>query len=137
MRKHALWLALALSTALALPALAQQGDYEDEPAAGEEASALQEYGSSVGNRFLVGLNGLITFPADPPMATVDPLAEFEELPVPVVSKRVFGFFQGTLLGAYRLGMAPFDMLFAPITPMKMLSPEPRYMLFPGVEHDWY
>jgi hypothetical protein len=28
-------------------------------------------------------------------------------------------------------MGAFDLLFAPLTPMKVLSPEPRYMLFPA------
>ena len=38
------------------------------------------------------------------------------------------------LGAARRAM---DILFAPLTPMKMLSPEPRYMIFPDVTHEEY
>jgi len=135
MRKPAFWLGLVLSMLLAMPVLAQ-GVYDDA-GEDEDQTALGAYGSEVSNRFLMGANGFITFPADPAMATVQPREEFEELPLPVVSKRVVGFFQGTLLGAYRLGMGTLDMLFAPLTPMRMLSPEPRYMLFPDVEHDWY
>ena len=32
------------------------------------------------NNLLAGLNGLITFPADPVMSTIDPPEEFGELP---------------------------------------------------------
>ena len=135
MRKPAFWLVFVCCMALALPVLAQ-GVYDD---AGEDADqgAFAAWGSEVGNRFLMGANGFVTFPADPAMGTVEPREEFEELPLAVVSKRVAGLLQGTLLGAYRLGMGTLDMLFAPVTPMRMLSPEPRYMLFSDVEHDWY
>jgi hypothetical protein len=133
MRTLAPWLVFVLLTTLALPALAQ-GQYDDDE---EEQSGFEAYRSSVGNRFLMGVNGLITFPADPAMATVQPREEFDELPLAFASKRVVGLLQGILLGAYRLGTAPLDMLFAPLTPMRMLSPEPRFMLFPNVEHEWY
>jgi hypothetical protein len=135
MRKPLSGLVFILCVGLALPALAQ-GVYEEDSGGGEE-SALAAYGSNVGNRFLMGVNGLITFPADPAMGTVRPREEFEELPLAFATKRVVGLLQGTLLGAYRLGTAPLDMLFAPLTPMRMLSPAPRYMLFPNVEHEWY
>jgi hypothetical protein len=135
MRKPAFWIAFILSTAVALPALAQ-GVYDDGGDEGEQ-SAFEAYRSNVSNRFLVGVNGLVTFPADPAMGTVQPREEFDDLPLAFASKRVVGLLQGTLLGAYRAGTAPLDMLFAPLTPMRMLSPEPRYMLFPDVEHEWY
>ena len=51
--------------------------------------------------------------------------------------RVVGLCQGTLLGGYRVGMGALDVVFSPMTPFLMLSPEPRYMIFPGVEHDEY
>jgi hypothetical protein len=113
---------------LALPAWSQD---DDEP------GALAEYGSTVANRALMGVTSLVTSPADPVMAVVEPREEFERLPVAVVTSRVVGLVQGTLLGAYRLGMGTLDLLFAPLTPMRMLSPEPRYQLFEGVEHEWY
>lgn len=136
MRKRSLWLVFLLSTALALPALGQEGTYDDDDD-GEELTGFAAYWSETSNRFLMGFNGLITFPADPVMGTVQPREEFDELPLAVASKRVAGFLQGMLLGTFRLGTAPLDMLFAPINPMRMLSPEPRYMLFPGVKHEWY
>jgi hypothetical protein len=113
-----------------------------KPDAAEEAKqaawsdfgkGFAEYGKSVGNRFLVGLNSLVTFPADPVMDTVKPREEFKKLPLSAGTKYIAGFGQGLLLGAYRAGMGVFDVLMAPLTPMKELSPEPRWMIFPGVE----
>jgi hypothetical protein len=102
----------------------------------EEADAWwSEYGKNVGNRYMVGLNSLITFPADPVMDTVKPRDEFEELPLADYGpKYVAGLGTGVMLSMYRAGMGVFDVLFAPLTPMKVLSPEPRYMIFPGAAH---
>lgn len=127
-----LGVAVLLATLLAVPAWSQ--DDEDE-----EPGEFAQYASRVQNRFLMGVNSLITWPADPVMGAVDPREEFDELPVAVVSKRIVGLLQGTLLGAYRAGTGALDVVFAPITPMRMLSAEPRYQLFEseGVEHEWY
>jgi hypothetical protein len=103
----------------------------------EEDSAFAEYGKSVGNRYLMGLNSLITFPADPVMSTVQPADEFDALPLAPATKYPVGFVQGTMLSMYRASMGTLDLLFAPLTPMKMLSPEPRYMIFPDVTHEEY
>jgi len=117
-----------------------------QPDAAEEArqnawsefgKSLGEYGKSVGNRFLVGVNSLVTFPADPVMDTVKPREEFNKLPLSAGTKYIAGFGQGVLLGAYRAGMGVFDVVFAPLTPMKELSPEPRWMIFPGVEPEGF
>jgi len=96
-----------------------------------------EYGKSVGNRFLVGVNSLVTFPADPVMDTIKPRDEFNKLPLAAGTKYIAGFGQGVLLGAYRAGMGVFDVVMAPLTPMKELSPEPRWMIFPGVEPEGF
>ena len=142
MRRFLIWLAFLLACGLAMPALAQDDDWdewEDDEEWEDEEGAAGEYFSVVGDKFLMGLNSLITWPADPVMGYVEPIEEFdewEEMPVGFISRRMLGFLQGTLLGVYRLCMGPLDMLFAPITPMVMLSPEPRYMLF-DVEHDYY
>lgn len=143
---------------LAGPALAEDDDVIEEPkvelevesleqkaaeAAAEEAeaeetaTAWKEYGSSVGTRYLVALNSLVTFPADPVMGAVTPREEFNELPLAVATKYPVGFLQGSMLSVFRATMGTFDILFAPLTPMKMLSPEPRYMIFPDVEHPEY
>lgn len=109
----------------------------EEAEAEETATAWREYGSSVGTRYLVALNSLVTFPADPVMGTVSPREEFDELPLAVATKYPVGFVQGSMLSVYRAVMGTFDVVFAPLTPMKMLSPEPRYMIFPDVEHPEY
>jgi hypothetical protein len=100
----------------------------------EAEAAWLEYFKDVGNRYMVGLNSLITFPADPVMDTVKPREEFDELPLANYGpKYVAGLGTGVMLSMYRAGTGAFDVLFAPLTPMKVLSPEPRYMLFPA-EH---
>jgi hypothetical protein len=103
----------------------------------EEEDAYAEYGKKVGNRYLMGVNSLVTAPADPVMSAVKPAEEFDKLPGATVTKYPVGFLAGTMLSVYRFGMGTVDLLFAPLTPMKMLSPEPRYMIFPDVTHDEY
>jgi hypothetical protein len=137
MRKLALWLAFLFTLSLALPVLAQDDDEGYDADEEQEPSALGEYGSDVENRFLIGLNSLITFPADPVMSTVEPAEEFDDLPLASATKYPVGFLQGTLLMAFRASTGLLDVAFAPLTPMTMLSPEPRYMVFPNAEHDEY
>lgn len=131
MRTLALWLAFLVVCAPALPILAQDDDSD------EDSSAWSEYRDEIVNRNLMGLNSILTFPADPVMSTIHPDAEFEKLPLGKFVKWPIGLFQGILLMAYRAGNGVLDVAFAEITPMKMLSPEPRYMIFPGVEHEEY
>ena len=118
------------------------GKPDEAEAASESAwsgfgKSFGEYGKSVGNRFLVGVNSLVTFPADPVMDTIKPRDEFNKLPLSAGTKYIAGFGQGLLLGMYRAGMGVFDVVMAPLTPMKELSPEPRWMIFPGVEPEGF
>jgi hypothetical protein len=99
--------------------------------------ALSGYVGSVGNRLLIGVNSLLTFPADPVASALDPLEEFAQLPGGGVSQHFVGLGQGALLGAYRASMGALDIVFSPITPVVMLSLEPRYLLFKGAEHEVY
>jgi hypothetical protein len=93
-----------------------------------------EYGKNIGNRYMVAFNSLITFPADPVMDTVKPREEFEELPLADYGpKYVAGLGTGLMLSMYRASTGVFDVAFGWLPPMKMLSPEPRYMVLPG-EH---
>ena len=133
-------LVIALVTlCLALPAAAQDDDWDDwdDDESEDGGSAFGEYWSNVVNRLGVGANSVATFPADPVMGTVTPLEEFDDLPAGVVTKYPVGLVQGTLLSTYRGAMGTLDMLFAVITPFKMLSPEPRYLVIPGLEHEEY
>ena len=101
---------------------------EDE----EEATAWDEYKASVGERFLTGLNGLVTAPADPPMATVEPPKALDKAGY---VRRPLGFASGILLMGYRTltGAVDFGLAFVPKLPV--VSPVPRYKVIPGFEHE--
>ena len=102
----------------------------------KEKAAGRSTARAVGNRYLVGLNSLITFPADPVMDTVKPREEFDELPLAAGTKYVAGFVTGIMLSMYRASMGAFDVIFAPAhADEDALSPEPRWMIFPGAHHD--
>jgi len=109
----------------------------DEAKEAEYRAAWLDYGKSVLNRYGVGFNSLLTFPADPIMDFVKPREEFDKLPASMVTKYVAGLGQGVLLSLYRASMGAFDVVFAPLTPMKEMSPEPRWMIFPGVEPEGF
>ncbi len=139
MRPVAWWLVLLLTLTLAVPVAAQDDDDWDDDDWDEEedeSASWGEYWGEVGNRALMGVTSLATFPGDPPMEAVFPQKEWDELPLAFVSKRVVGLGQGVLLSTYRAGMGTLDLVLAPVTPMKMLSPEPRWNPF-DLEHDEY
>ena len=139
MRSVTRWLLVLLVVALAAPAAAQDDWDDDSDDGGGSATveALNEYGDDIGNRFLIGLNSWLTFPADPILGLVTPREEFNELPGGKVTKYPIGLIQGTLMAGYRLFMGFGDLCLFWLPPMTMLSPEPHYMLFPGVEHSEY
>jgi hypothetical protein len=135
--RRLLWSAIPLAAAIAGSALAAT-DWDDPGSRrGEEKGGLSAYVGSVGNRLLIGVNSVLTFPADPVMSTLDPLEEFAELPSGAVGQYFVGLGQGALLGAYRASMGVLDIAFSAVTPLVMLSPEPRYLLFEGAEHEAY
>jgi hypothetical protein len=93
-----------------------------------------EYLHGVGNTFLGGFNGILTFPADPVMFTIEGDEVFESLPKPSVTGRIVGFPAGLLQGIYRLTMGACDVALAVVPAMPMLSPLPRFELIP-FEHE--
>lgn len=101
---------------------------EDE----EEATAWDEYLTSVSERFLTGLNGLITAPADPPMATVTPPKALDKAGY---VRRPLGFASGILLMGYRTLTGAVDFGLALVPKMPVVSPVPRYQVIPGFEHE--
>jgi hypothetical protein len=109
-----------------------------EEAAGDEEAAegnfLSRYGNHVRNTFLAGTNGIITWPADPVALTMNPTDEMRSMPGGVVTGPVTGFFAGSLLGIYRLVTGVLDIGLAPLSFFPMFSPEPRYQVIPGWEH---
>lgn len=88
------------------------------------------------NNFLAGVNGLLTFPADPIVSVISPPEAFEELPAHQVTGRVVGLFQGTILGAYRAMMGVVDIAFTPVWVFPTLSPEARFEIIPGYEVEY-
>jgi hypothetical protein len=81
------------------------------------------------NNLMAGINGLATFPFDPIASAVEPPDAFEDMAGAPVTPMIFGFFQGTLLGMYRLAMGTLDIVFFPFWIFPTLSPEARYDLF--------
>jgi hypothetical protein len=88
------------------------------------------------NNLLAGFNGLLTFPADPVMATVDPLEDFDDFWGAPVTPHALGFFQGTFLMLYRATMGALDIAFFPFWVFPTLSPEGRYEVIPGYEIEY-
>jgi len=112
----------------AKPEEAAAAEGEDE----EEATAWDEYLASVGERFLTGLNGLLTAPADPPMATVEPPKALDKAGY---VRRPLAFASGILLMGYRTLTGAVDFGLAPVPKLPVLSPVPRYHVIPGFEHE--
>jgi hypothetical protein len=110
----------------------EQAEVADEEVDEEEPTALDDYLASVGKRFLTGLNGLVTGPADPPMATLEPPKALDKAGY---ARRPLGFASGILLMGYRTLTGAVDFALFLVPKMPVLSPVPRYKLIPGFEHD--
>lgn len=99
-----------------------------------EPGAFAAWRSGASNRAKTGLNGMLTFPADPVALAADGDELFADAPGAVVTAPLLGFGTGMLQGFYRLFMGLSDVLFAPIPQMPMLSPVPRHKLL-DFQHD--
>lgn len=116
--------ALAVLPLLVIASAGLADDEEDEP------GVFVEYLRNTGNEFVGGLNGILTFPADPVAFTMEGDEVFSSLPAPAVTGRLVGFPAGLLQGIYRVMMGACDMALAVVPAMPMLSPVPRYKLLP-------
>jgi hypothetical protein len=122
----------------------ESGEKAEEPEAAaeaEEAEAAEEdeepgflfaYFDSVRTRVLTGTNGILTAPADPVMATVDPPKALEKASY---GRYPLGFGSGFLLMLYRTFSGAVDLGFSPIPALPVVSPVPRYKLIPGFVHE--
>ncbi len=126
MRRLVLVLTALLALAFALPALAEVEEYEP----GVWTEDFPE-----ANRALGGLNGIITWPADPVMMVVHVSEAFEDAPLAPVTGRFLGLGGGLMLGVYRFTMGVLDIVFQPIPFMPTLSPVPRYKVIPWFVHE--
>ncbi|MFQ5416723.1 MAG: hypothetical protein ACE5FL_06705 [Myxococcota bacterium] len=88
------------------------------------------------NSLLAGLNGIVTAPADPIMAAVQPIEDFEDMWGAPWTSHPIGLLQGTMLMPYRLVMGVLDIAFAPFWVFPTLSPEARYEIIPGYEIEY-
>jgi hypothetical protein len=105
---------------------------EEEAEEEEEPGFLFTYFDSVRTRVLTGANGILTAPADPVMAAVDPPKALEKASY---GRYPLGFGSGFLLMLYRTFSGAVDLGFAPIPAIPVVSPVPRYKLIPGFVHD--
>lgn len=121
-------LVVVLPLAHASPVLAQEEDEEEE-----EAVYPDDYPRT--NKFVSGVNSLMTWPADPVMFSIEGDEVFEDFWQPKVTGRIVGALAGLLQAPYRAVTGLFDMVTAPLAPvMYMTSPVPRFkvMIF---DHD--
>ncbi len=125
LRPLTLALALAVPLAPAVPVLAQ----DDE----EEEVYPDDFPRQ--NKFAAGLNGFLTWPADPVMFAIEGDEVFEDVWQPKVTGRIVGALAGLLQAPYRLITGAYDMVTAPLAPvMYMVSPVPRFKLL-TFDHD--
>ncbi len=85
---------------------------------------------------LLGLNGIITFAADPVVGLWDGDDRFDlpgftsTAPTEFVADRVVGLVTGSFLGLYRLVAGVGDVAMA-IFPVTNFSPDPRFVVIDG------
>ena len=116
-----------LLLALATPGLAAAQDDEEDEEPGPFMAYLQERGNNAG----IGLNGILTFPADPVGFAIEGPEVFEDWWAPAAHS--VGFVAGVAQGAYRAVMGAADVVFSPFPYMPVLSPVQRYRLL-NFEH---
>jgi hypothetical protein len=111
---------------------------EEEPEAEEEGGyelkPIDVWAIDLANRVSIGLNGVLTAPADPVMFTLEGDEVFKDLWMPAVTGRVMGLFAGLCQMPYRAMMGAFDAAFAWAPYLKPVSPVPRFKLLFWAEH---
>lgn len=126
MRRLALFVALLLL--LGSPALAEEteGGYELKP--------IDEWALDLVNRTSLGVNGVLTCPADPVLFAVEGDDVFSSFWMPAVTGRFVGFFAGLFQMPYRAMTGAFDVAFAWAPYLRPVSPVPRFKLLFWAEH---
>ena len=82
---------------------------------------------------LTGVNGLLTWPADPVLDTIDPPEDFQDFPAASVIRYPLGFLYGTGLGIIRAGTGLLDIALTPFWIIPNASPDPRFDVIPFYE----
>jgi hypothetical protein len=98
----------------------------------EESNAFVDYALGVKTSALTGLNGIVTAPADPVAATINPPKAFDK---GGYVRRPLGFGSGFLQMLYRTFQGCVDLGLAVVPGIPVVSPVPRYKLIPGFDHE--
>jgi len=88
------------------------------------------------NSLLAGINGLITFPADPVADVIHVSEDLQDTPWRPVSGRVVGLLLGTGVGLYRATFGALDVVLFPLWIVPTLSPEARFEIIPFYEVEY-
>ncbi|HJO24788.1 MAG: hypothetical protein GY772_27460 [bacterium] len=139
-------LSTALVLAFALSGVAPASDESAAPTAGEhpnrhrrpatdDPGTVQEWARDMANRASVGVNGMLTAPADPVYFAMEGSEVFSSLPASTYTGPVVGVFAGIGQMAYRVFTGTFDFAFSWVPFLYMQSPVPRVTLLPWAEHD--
>jgi hypothetical protein len=88
------------------------------------------------NSLFAGINGLLTFPADPIVDVIEVSEDLQDLPLREVTGRVIGVFLGSGVGLYRATFAAADVLLFPLWVVPTLSPEAKFEIIPFYEVDY-
>ena len=87
------------------------------------------------NSFFAGLNGILTFPADPVMDAIHPSEQIAGLPGRYTENAV-GFAGGICYGIYRAWLGTVDVALSPLWIFPTLSPPAHWNLFPFYEIEY-
>ena len=82
---------------------------------------------------LLGINGLLTFPADPICDAITPPEDIQDFPAISVVGYPLGFVFGTVLGVVRATTGAMDVALTQLWIIPNLSPEPRFDVIPGYD----
>lgn len=96
---------------------------------------MAEWGKDTGNRASIGLNGVLTAPADPVFFAMEGSEVFSTFPAAKFTGPVVGVFAGVAQMTYRVFTGVFDVTFSWVPFLYMQSPVPRVDLVPWAEHD--
>jgi hypothetical protein len=116
------------------PEVADEAAEPEAEAGGYELKPIDIWAIDLFNRASLGLNGVLTAPADPVMFSLEGDEVFKDLWMPAVTGRVMGFFAGLCQMPYRVMMGAFDAAFAWAPYLAPVSPVPRFKLLVWAEH---
>jgi hypothetical protein len=113
---------------------AEEAEAAAEEEDGYELKPIDIWAIDLANRVSIGLNGVLTAPADPVLFSLEGDEVFADLWMPAVTGRVMGFFAGLCQMPYRAMMGAFDAAFAWAPYLTPVSPVPRFEILFWAEH---